>query len=174
LATDQTGGQTQIDVNHSSTWLLNPSFSFDLGGGLFVMKAGNSVATTVTFTLYQGTDTTGAVLTSTTFNSTQFCAQVGNCGTFAFHPFFFTTPVALAAGTNYFGALTSAAPDVQSQAYFIKSDSFFASDITGTPVVPSPFDAPSGPAPTPESSSLFLMSAGLGALGIMIRRRKAK
>ena len=40
LSTGQTGAQTQIDIAHTSSWLLNPNVDFSFAGGLFTMKAG--------------------------------------------------------------------------------------------------------------------------------------
>lgn len=169
LATDQTGAQTQIDVSHTSTWLLNATSDFDFGGGLFVMKAGNSATDLVTLTLYQGIDASGSVLASVTLNNTDFCAQVGTCGNFNYHQFLFTAPLSLFSGTSYFAALTSGAPDVQSQAYFIKSDTFFASDINESPINPSPFNGTASS--TPEPASFVLLGAGLALLGAARYRR---
>jgi hypothetical protein len=168
LATDNTGAQTQIDVNHSSTWVLNVGTTFDLGGGLFSMKAGNSATDTVSFNLYSGSDATGTLLASVTLDNATFCAQAANCGTYVFHQFFIS-PVTLLSGQTYYAALTSSAPDTQSQAYFIKSDTFFVSDENGTPVVPSPL----GPGPvteTPEPSTVMLSGLGLVMLGFLGRK----
>ena len=51
LATGQTGAQTQIDVNHTSSWVMTPNVNFDLGGGLFTMKDGSSTSATVNLSL---------------------------------------------------------------------------------------------------------------------------
>ena len=165
LATGQTGAQTQIDVNHTSSWEMTPNLNFDLGGGLFTMKDGSSTSATVILTLYQGIDATGSVLASLNLTHASFCIQVGNCGQFATHQFFFATPVALVPGTTYFAALTSAAADVQSLAYFIKNDSFFISDQNSVPIAPQPvaFGAPAV-LPTPEPLPLPLLGIGLGLL----------
>ena len=166
LATDQTGAQTQIDVNHTSSWEMTPNINFDFAGGLFTMKDGSSTSATVILTLYQGIDATGSVLASLNLTHATFCAPpVGNCGQFATHQFFFATPVPLVPGTTYFAALTSSAADVQSLAYFIKNNSFFISDVDSVAIPPQPvaFGAPAV-LPTPEPSPLPLLGIGLGLL----------
>jgi hypothetical protein len=168
LATDQTGAQTQIDVNHTSTWTLTPNSAFDFGGGIFVMKDGSNTSATVILSLYQGTDANGTLLGAVTLTHAAFCAQVGNCGQFGTHRFDFTVPVPLQVGVTYFAALTSSANDVQSQAYFIKNDFYFISDTNGVavPVQPVTFGTPppSSPSPVPEPGSMALILVGAGAL----------
>jgi hypothetical protein len=151
--------------------LVQLANSSKLGGGLFVMKAGSSASATTSLTLYQGADTSGPVLATVTLSNSQFCGQTSNCGSFAFHQYFFTTPITLLSGSTYFAALTSSAPNPQSQAYFIKSDNFFASDVNGAPLNPPPLDPP---VPEPEPSTFLLTTIGLVALaavGIAKNRR---
>ncbi len=172
LATDQTGAQTQIDVLHTSTWAFSPVTPFSLGGGIFDLKAGTSTIDTITLSLYQGVDATGTLLDQVTLTATQFCAQVNKCTQYDYHDFFFTTPIALTVGVNYFVALTSAAsPNQQSAAYFIKSSTFFGSDQNATPIVPNPI----GPEVTPEPGSTVLTASGLAAsLIVVLRRRRGR
>src|SRR5579859_7376588 len=160
LATGQTGAQTQIDTAHTSTWLFTPNTDFSFGGGLFDMKAGQSVVDDLVISIYQGTDATGTLLDSLTLTSTVFCGQVANCGQYNYHQFFLPTAVPLTTGTSYFVALTSQAPNTQSLAYFIKSDTFFVSDANANPIVPSPIGTPTG-SPVPEPSTLTLGSLSL-------------
>ena len=166
LSTGQTGAQTQIDIAHTSSWALDPNVDFSFAGGLFTMKAGGSQVDTITLSLYNGTDATGTLLGSVTLTSTAFCAQAA-CGQFNTHQFLFTTPIALTTGSNYFATLTSAAPNTQSQAYFIKSDNSFVSDINGTPITPSPINGTLS-APTPEPTTMLL--CGLALAGISFKR----
>ena len=172
LATGQTGAQTQIDVNHTSSWLLTTNVNFDLGGGLFTMKDGSSTSDTISLKVYLGSDATGTLLTTLTLTHTTFCSQTGNCGQFAMHQFLFPTAVSLTSGTTYFATLTSSAPDVQSQAYFIKNDTYFISDINGTPISIQPvvFDAAPqvGASATPEPGTAWLLA---GALALWRWRR---
>jgi hypothetical protein len=163
LATDQTGAQTQIDEAHTSAWTFSPNILFDMGGGIFEMKAGNSAAADVTLRLYQGADASGTLLATTVLTNTTFCAQVSNCGQFNPHQFFFAAPIALQVGTTYALILTSPAIDTQSTAYFIKDNNRFISDINGTAITPSPvtFGGPSTTETTPEPSAWILMLSGL-------------
>jgi hypothetical protein len=169
LATDQTGAQTQIDVNHTSAWLFVPNIDFSFGGGLFAMKAGSGAADDVTFALYQGTNATGTLLGSVVLTNTVFCAQVANCGQFNNHQFFFGVAIPVLTGTSYFATLTSPALDTQSTAYFIKSDNSFVSDVNGTPINPQPVGGV-GVVSTPEPATFALIGLGLMALAIRTKR----
>jgi len=100
--------------------------------------------------------------------STQFCAQAA-CSQFNTHQFLFTTPVPLTSGTTYFAALlTSSAPHTQSQAYFIKSDTSFTSDLNGTAITPSPIGQGSTTA-APEPTTMF--PCGIVLVGIGFKKR---
>jgi len=173
ISTDITGGQTQIDENHTSTWTLSPTGndpSLTLGGGRFIMKAGD-VTEDIVFALFEGTDASGLLLADVTLTATAFCDQSpGNCNNFLLHEFFFAAPVALNTGTTYFARLTSIAPDTQSAAYFIKNDKFTTTDQNGTPIVPTPLDITPAEA-VPEPATLLLTGAGLAIAGLL--RRKA-
>jgi len=167
LATDQTGGQTQIDINHTSTWLLEPNVDFSFGGGLFTMKAGNNASAFVTLSLYEGTDASGPLLGSAALTNAVFCGQVGNCGSFDKHTFSFANPILLDSNLSYFARLTSNATDVQSKAYFIKSGSFI-SDVNGNAIIPQPI----GDVATPEPATIGLLALGFGFIAIPQIRRK--
>jgi len=173
LATDQVGAQTQIDVLHTSSWSFSPTTPISLAGGIFDLKDGSSTTADITFSLYRGTDATGTLLGQVTLSITTFCAQVSKCGTFDYHDFFFTTPIALTTGVNYFATLTSqASPNQQSAAYFIKQQSFFGSDQSATPIVPNPLGPPlTG---TPEPGSITLTISGLAAGWGLVRRRRRR
>jgi len=174
ISTDITGGQTQIDENHTSTWTLvsngvDPTLS--LGGGRFVMKAGQSTVDDIIFSLFEGTDATGTLVDSVTLTATAFCDQTpGNCSQFLLHQFFFTTPVALTTGTTYFATLTSVSPDTQSEAYFIKNDNFTTTDGAGTPIVPTPLDITPSEQTAPEPATLLLTGTALAAVGLLRRK----
>lgn len=165
LATGQTGAQTQIDVSHSSSWVMTPNTAFAFGGGLFTMKQGQSTVAPVTLALFQGTSAAGSLLATATLTATNFCAQVANCGQYAYHAF--TMSVSLQAGVSYFAQLTSPADNTQSLAYFIKNDSFFISDQNGTAIVPQPVTfGTQTVTPMPEPGSALLVLLGLAMLRV--------
>ena len=173
LATGQTGAQTQIDVDHTSTWLFTPNVDFDFGGALFTMKAGRNTSEDVLFQLFLGSNSNGQELLNTPLTSSDFCSQVDNCGSFEFHPFFPTLPVSLTAGLTYFAILTSPAPDTQDEAYFIKNNSYFISDINGTPIQPSPIGPLSfSPVAVPEPGTSILMISAGSLLGLRVFRKR--
>jgi len=171
LATDQTGGQTQIDVTHTSTWLLEPNVDFSFAGGLFIMKAGNSASASVTLSLYQGNNDAGPLLGSVALTNAAFCSQAANCGSFAQHAFLFTNPILLDSDLNYLAKLTSTAPDVQSKAYFIKSKTFFMSDVNGNAINPQPIGELAA-TETPEPATMGLFAFGFSLIAIPHVRRK--
>lgn len=172
VTTDQTGAQTQIDTAHTSSWTFTPTYSWALGGGIFAMKAGSSTIDDIRLTLYQGLDSTGTVLGQVIQTKTQFdAACVAPCsGGYPDHRFDFTTPVSLSAGVSYYLALTSTAPDVQSQAYFIKSGTYLFLNTQGTPVGQDPVP-PAPPASVPEPGTAAAVILPLAYFALRAVRR---
>ena len=115
LYLDQTGAQTQVDVEHFSSWhiIVKDGASFALGGGNFAMKKGNNTTADAVLTLYEGPNTSGTVLGSKTLTVAAFTGQFNPV------PFNFGSVQTLTSG-RYYVTLTSTAPDVQGQAYFVK------------------------------------------------------
>lgn len=169
VSTDHTGSQSQIDVNHTSSWLLSPDVDFDLGGARLVMKSGQKTSDTVTFSIYAGTNASGSLLASVTQTNAQFCSVSGNCSAFQIH-LFPVVPVTLLAGQSYFATLTSAAPDTQTKAYFIKNGGFVIADINGA-ALPEPS---MGGDETPEPGTWMMILSAAALFGISKLRRRTQ
>lgn len=127
LYSGQSGAQTQIDVDHTSTWTIQvTSGTLLFAGARLTMKRGPSSSTSVTLSLYQGNSAAGTLLGTATLANNAFGPQFNQ------EEFALSSPLTLNPGT-YFVALTSPAPDVQSQAYFIKGVTDSLVSINGTP-----------------------------------------
>lgn len=177
FSTDITGAQTQIDVNHTSLWVTTPGGRVDILGGIFTMKAGSNASASITFSLYSGNlnltqIATATALVSKTLTYSQFASQTANPGQFEFHAFDVATPSSpytLLGGQTYTAVLSSAANDVQSQAYFIKDSGLMylrdPNNLGGSAI---------DPALVPEPSVISMVMLGIGGLAAWSRvRRKA-
>lgn len=138
LYTGQTNAQTQIDINHTTTWLFTAGSDYDLGGGYFEMKDGPQTTADILLTLTNLT--TATQIAQVSYTNGDFDTQHGgNPQSFDTVPFLFgfpgsPLPVTLTNGDNYRVDLTSPAPDQQAKAYFIKgSDSVSIKDPSGNP-----------------------------------------
>ncbi len=175
----QTGAQTQIDVNHTTSWSFNATSAWTLGGGDFTMKDGSSTKADIALSLYQGTSSAGTLLDSLTLTTAAFCTlHAGNCGSFNSTPFHFATSYTLTTGLDYYLALTSLSSNVQSQAYFIKDPGKVTiSDangiaLPGQTIGPSPTPVPT-PTSVPEPVSLALCATLLAGLMMHMGRKRA-
>jgi hypothetical protein len=174
LSTGQTGAQTQIDIDHSSTWSFTPTVPWQFGGGYFTMKAGSKTIEPIVFRFYVGSSASSlGLIAQVTLNNAQFCAQAP-CNQYNVRDFHLVSPVQLSAGTAYFASLTSAAPDNQSEAYFIKaSSSFTIVDRNGGLITPAPIVNPSGNTDSPEPGPGLLMAVSAATLAV-VRKRQPK
>ena len=162
IKTGQTGAQTQIDIApHTSTWALTPTANWSLAGGIFEMKAGSNATASVYLSIYQGVDLNGTLLSTATLSNATFCGQVSNCGSYGPHTFSFAAPIALTASVAYFIALQSTAPDVQSQAYFIKSGNQTIVDEFGNVITnPSAVEVPEPGSVALAAGAMLVLVAG--------------
>lgn len=178
FTTGQTGAQTQIDMNHTTSWSFTASSAWTLGGGRFTMKDGSATSATVALTLYEGGDATGTLLQQQSFTTAGFCAQHGgNCQNFTETAFDFATAYTFTTGRSYYLALTSTSVDAQSQAYFIKGLDSVTIASGGTVLAGQTFASgsavttPTTPVVVPEPGSLAVL--GVAVLGAMRARRRA-
>jgi hypothetical protein len=75
IETGQTGAALDIDVISSDTWMFTPSYSWDLGGGIFTMKKGSATAASITLTLNDVTNNISS-LTSVTLDPSSFTSEL--------------------------------------------------------------------------------------------------
>lgn len=188
VSTDITGAQTQIDINHLSSWIVGVNNNVDVAGGKFVMKDGSQTSGPLTFSIYTGGLSDVQIqsgsynpFASITLSNAQFDAQVSNGQTFSVHTFNFASVVTLLAGQTYTAALTSTVPDVQSKAYFIKGgtqvwlvDSSTGAINTNSLTLTGGTGAvTNAPAAVPEPSTYALFGFGGLVLLMALRRRTA-
>ena len=167
VTTGQTGAQVQCDVNHTQFWTFTVTADVPgVDGAVFTMKRGSQTSSAITFRVFEGSigdAATATDLLSITLNPSSFTQSYTSI------LFQDTKSARLKAGRTYTGVLFSAAPDVQSQAYFIKggSDSPLAwCDQTGVSTSPGPVLTTIS-IPTPGAAAL------LGMAGMNVRRRRA-
>ncbi len=152
VTSGQTGKQTQIDINHSSSWDFAVINDFLFGGGVLTMKDGPSTTAEVTLAVWEG----GNRLAYVTLDNTPFSHSYASVHS--------DLPAAvwLLARRSYSIRLTSIAPDRQNSAYFIKATSYGFFDANGNPLSPDPFNPPVG---TPEAPAWSLVAGGAAFLG---------
>lgn len=160
IYSDITGAQTQVDINHTKDWtitLVPAATPLTFRGGQLMMKRGQAASADVVLTLYSGSS---AVPANKLAESTLTSAAFGTA--FNVETFQFPSGIQLLAGQTYYVALTSSAPDVQSQAYFIKgySNAFVSSD--GTTPAPGVTTQPASSVPilTLEKTGPATVSVG--------------
>ena len=201
VSTDQTGGNTQVDVEHTSLWnfTIGTGISFEDIVGSFVLKPGNKVSESITFSLWSGFDMAGSLLAWDAKSPLDFQDSKGKVDQ-QYMPYEFTLDNVNIGPGQYSLSLTSPAADKGSDQYFIKGNADqlqfdkLLVDLSSTPVIPTPMPPvppiqdpdptlqtpvptaldPVAAALVPEPTSLALAGfAGLGMLGASIRRRRA-
>jgi hypothetical protein len=175
VTTGQQGAQTQIDVNHSSSWTFNVVSDFTLGGGKFEMKDGPQTVQDITLNVWQGS-IGGTLYAQKTLTNPQFdTVHGGNPQSYDTTVFLFPLNVTLQGGNTYVVNLTSTAIDAQSKAYFIKGfDRGTFQDDNGNPppnITESTVNEP-GYSPTPEPSTWVTTTLAAAVLGWTRLRRR--
>lgn len=163
LYTGQTGAQTQIDTNHTTSWRITvgSNKTVTLGGAKLTMKHGPQTKTDVSLKLYSGSSAIASNLLATitlTRDTNGTFYQGTNVQTFAQRTFAFPSSQVLTSGT-YFITLTSTSDDQQNEAFFIKGEktAFVSSD--GTTVA-------SGTSTVFASPSFTLSKSATSAVGL--------
>jgi len=119
LSTGQSGAQTQIDVNHTTSWSFTATIGLDAGRWRFhhegwLVHLGRHPAVGL-----QGTNASGTLLTSIDLSNTAVLLAAGRqqLPELRIDAFSFCDGqrIHLHLGLQYYIALTSTAPDVQSQ-----------------------------------------------------------
>ncbi len=187
VATNITGAQTQIDINHRSYWTFSTGASVaNFTGGSFVMKKGNSANGSVNFAVILGTyqdflnnynagtgaytnpsaGTLGNIIVQQSLDQTNFGSSFTQTA-------FSGVTTTLAGGTTFTAVLWSSVPDVQSQAFFVKQGGgdLFWSDSTGTAVPVTGYTTGSNIV-TQTSSVPGAGLAAMAGLGLAARRRR--
>ena len=156
LWTGQTGAQTQIDVNHTSSWYITVNSGTVLfGGGQFTIKRGSATTNSITLKLYAGS-AAGSLLAS----KTVLPSGVGS--SYANVDFSFATPLSLGPGT-YFANVTSSAIDTASQQYFIKGGAGALISLDGVTPISSSVASTSA---TPSASNFILSKSATGTVNV--------
>ena len=157
LWTGQAAAQTQIDLNHRTSWHISVrSGSVVFGGGNFTMKRGSQSFEDVTLSLYRGADTSGTLLGRKTVTVSGFTQS------FASIPFHFASTVTLTPG-SYYAVVASNAADSQNFAYFIKGTSDALISLDGT--VAGQIDpAIAGASAQPDAANLTLNKTATGTV----------
>lgn len=180
VSTDITGAQTQIDIDHTSSWTFSPTVAWSLKGGTFVMKDGSQTAASLVLSLYENGGTTA--VTSLTLTNADFHTQNTSDQSFSDVSFFFDPLFTLNAGSSYTLKLTSTAVDAQSKAYFIKGNAWTFQDpnggsidpgLLGDPITTDGLATTGGTTATPEPGTWAMAFGGL-AVAVVARRRAAR
>ena len=187
VATNITGAQTQIDIDHRSYWTFSTGASVaNFTGGSFVMKRGNSAVGSVNFAVILGTyqdflnnytagtgaynnpsaGTLGNIIVQQSLDQTNFGSAFTQTA-------FSGVTTTLAGGTTFTAVLWSSVPDNQSQAFFVKQGGgdLFWSDSTGTAVPVTGYTTGSNIV-TQTSSVPGAGLAAMAGLGLAARRRR--
>ena len=176
VTSTQAGAQVQLDANHTSYWSFNPTASFWLGGGKFVLKDGSHTVGSSTFTVWQGPAGTGIFGDQLSLTHDQFVTlHTVPTSSYDVVPYLIT-PYLFVGGTSCTVGLTSDASAATSALqYFIKNTQADIRDGSGNILVqPEEFTYDGPPPLVPEPSTWVLMAGGLGLVAISRRYRQAR
>ncbi|MEY3023730.1 MAG: hypothetical protein RJA16_556 [Planctomycetota bacterium] len=188
VATNITGAQSQIDINHRSYWTFSTGASVaNFTGGSFEMKRGQSAVGSVSFAVILGTyqdflnnynagtgaytnpsaGSLGSIIVQQSLDQTHFSNSSFQQTAFS------GVTTTLAGGTTFTAVLWSSVPDTQSQAFFVKQGggNLFWADSAGSPVAVTGYTTGSNIV-TQTSSVPGAGLAAMAGLGLAARRRR--
>ena len=122
LWTGQSGAQTQVDINHKSSWYITVATgsSFTFGGGKFDIKKGSRTSASISLKLYQN-NSAGALLAIKTVSASDVTQSFSNVD------FSLASTVTLTAPPPITVAVTPSSATVQTG-----STQPFAATVTGS------------------------------------------
>jgi hypothetical protein len=190
LITGQANANTTIDAGHEMQWSapsLTPgcfvancstypitqfdsTFDWLLGGGSFVLKAGNSPTDDIMLRLWEGN--VGGTLASPTGTLLRSAVVLSSSvsGSYTATDFVFPTAVTIQTGHHYILTLTSGTGEPGNEQYFVKGIDVLAmqDSLSGTgQVLTDPT------APAPEPATWTMMAAG-GVLVLVSRLKRSR
>ncbi|MDX2035043.1 MAG: PEP-CTERM sorting domain-containing protein [Isosphaeraceae bacterium] len=165
FSTDQTGANTQIDIDHTTIYnfYVLPGQSVTGILGDFTIKRGSKTTEPITFSLWSGVDGLGTRLASISLAASSVSQSYES-------RIFDLDPLGAPLGPgSYSVQLSSMTGDQGSRQYFFKGGRFQSSDPAAVSTVPPPSGGGTPPA-VPEPSTV--LSAALGSVAALALARR--